>query len=354
MSALPLGRILVGDAKQRLADLPDASIDCVISSPPYFAMRDYGHEQQIGAEGHIDGWVDNLLAVCAELYRVLTPSGSLFLNVGDGYARHIREGAERKSLLLGPERLALRLTADGWLLRNKIVWAKPNAMPSSVLDRLTTTHEFLYFFAKQQRYYFDLNAIREVRPGGTQARPGPTRSSYPPPRAVPLLSPTGTAPRIDLNQGLATMRARGQSTHPLGANPGDVWRIPTASFHGAHFATFPVELVRRPLLATCPEQVCTGCGQPWRRAKQVIDGRKLATGKLRPNCQCQAPSRPGIVLDPFCGAGTVPLAAEEHGRDWLGIELNPSYAALAERRLADWRAAQTHTKPETNNHREEE
>ena len=340
MSALPLGRILVGDARQQLAELPDSSVDCVITSPPYFAMRDYGMGEQIGAESHVDAWAEDIAAVCAELRRVLVPGGSLWLNVGDGYARHAGEGAQKKSLLLGPQRVALRLTRAGWLLRNQVVWSKRNPMPSSVADRLSTTHEFVYFFTKQPHYYFDLDAIREPKQGTAMVVPRTPRANYPPREAVPSI---GSAPRIDLNHGLVGMKAEGRDTHPLGKNPGDVWSLATASYRGAHFATFPVELVRRPLLATCPPAVCTACGQPWRRAPQSINGRKLATGRLRAVCTCRAPSRPGVVLDPFIGAGTVAVAAEQHDRDWIGIELNPAYAALAEQRLTTWRGNRSRT-----------
>lgn len=331
MSELPLRHILIGDAQEKLRELPDASVDCVITSPPYFAMRDYGHDQQLGAEAHVDAWAAEVAAVCAELWRVLTPTGALWLNLGDGYARRPSEGAQKKSLLLGPQRVALRLTRAGWLLRNQIIWAKRNPMPASVTDRLSTTHEFVYFFTKQPRYYFDLDAIRESKQGSAPGTPRSTKANYPPRTAVPSI---GKAPRIDLNHGLIGMKAAGRDTHPLGKNPGDVWSLATASYHGAHFATFPVELVRRPLLATCPLHVCTSCGQPWQRACQVIDGRKLATGSLRAACTCRALSRPGVVLDPFLGSGTVALAAEAHDRAWIGIELNPAYAQLAEERIA--------------------
>jgi DNA modification methylase len=337
-SVLPRNQILVGDVRTRLADLPDASVNCIITSPPYFALRDYGHQDQVGAEETVDGWVSDLAAIFADLRRVLRSDGALFLNVGDGYSRHPREGAEKKSLLLGPERLALRLTQAGWLLRNKVVWAKRNPMPSSVTDRLSTTHEFVYFFTRAPHYYFDLDAIRRSTDSATlRPQPSPRRSRlahYPPRTAVPSLR-GGRKPRVDLNQGLADLKAAGRDTHPLGKNPGDVWEIATANYKGAHFATFPLELVHRPLLATCPERVCAHCGTAWRRAEQVIDERRLRIGPLRPACHCPADWQPGVVLDPFIGAGTVALAAENHGRDWVGIELNPAYAALAERRLAD-------------------
>jgi site-specific DNA-methyltransferase (adenine-specific) len=333
---LPLNTILVGDARARLAELPDAAVDTIITSPPYWALRDYGHANQLGAETTVDAWADGIAALCDQLARILTPTGSLWLNLGDSYARTPHDGAKRKSLLLAPQRVALRMTRAGWLLRNQVIWAKTNPMPSSVTDRLTPTHESVYFFVRQPRYYFDLDAIREPTKPAPSALKRLPQAAYPPRSAVPSLG-NGNSPRVDLNQGLTAMKANGQDSHPLGKNPGDVWSLATGSYRGAHFATFPVELVRRPLLATCPEQVCTSCGRPWRRASQSINGRKLASGRLRADCVCRAPWRPGIVLDPFIGAGTVAIAAEQHRRNWIGIELNPAYAELAKQRLAEWR-----------------
>jgi DNA modification methylase len=325
--------------RQRLAELPDASVDCVITSPPYFALRDYGHSGQIGAEATVDDWAAEIAAVCNLLARVLRPSGSLFLNLGDGYSRHDREGAAKKSLLLGPSRVALRLTRSGWLLRNQIIWAKSNPTPSSVRDRFSNTHEFVYFFTRQSGYHFDLDAVRV--PAKT-ALAGPRRKQARtslPREAVPTLG-GGTSPRVDLNHGLAGMKTAGLSSHPLGKNPGDCWELATSNYRGAHFATFPLALVEKPLIATCPERVCTSCNQPWRRAKQLQNGRRLAVGPLKASCSCRAAWRPGRVLDPFLGSGTVALAAEMNGRDWVGIEINAGYAELAHQRLADWRAKQ--------------
>ncbi|MFD6072585.1 DNA-methyltransferase [Amycolatopsis lurida] len=334
-SDLPLRRILVGDALQQLKRLPDHAVDCVITSPPYFSMRDYNHPGQLGAEANVEAWAANVATVCAELWRVLTPSGALWLNLGDGYSRHSGEGGTKKSLLLGPQRVALRLTRSGWLLRNQVIWAKTNPMPSSVRDRFTTTHEFVYFFTKQSKYYFDLDAVREEPLSSTTARGRPQQASYPPRRAVPALG-GGTTARINLNEGLAALRTAGRGSHPLGKNPGDIWRVATANYRDAHFATFPVELVRRPLLTTCPQRLCTTCGQPWRRAAQMLGSRPLSTGRLEAACQCRGESRAGIVLDPFIGSGTVALAAATYNRDWIGIELNPGYAQLARRRIANW------------------
>jgi site-specific DNA-methyltransferase (adenine-specific) len=141
-------RIIVGDAHEQLRQLPSEAIDMVLTSPPYFLLRDYQVRGQLGLEPHVDEWVANLRGVVRELHRVLVPTGSLWLNLGDTYATHPRQGAPRKSLLLGPERLALALVADGWVLRNKIVWAKSNPMPSSVRDRLTCAWEAVYIFAQ--------------------------------------------------------------------------------------------------------------------------------------------------------------------------------------------------------------
>lgn len=318
----PRNAVLIGDALERLRELPDSSIDSVITSPPYFGLRDYGVGGQLGKEGSVDQWVRNLRAVCGELHRVLAPHGSLWLNLGDAYSRHARFGAAPKSLLLGPERLARALVADRWLLRNKVVWAKTNPLPSPAKDRLTNAHEFVYFLTKQPSYFFDLDAIREPL---TSVRK-PSSGSRTPQSALGVLAGG--------RDGLVAMSRKGLSGHPLGKNPGDVWRVGSASYRGAHFATFPPELIRRPLVASCPPQVCTACGQPWRRSTrrvQFLDGEPQARPFVP--CGCHAPTRTGVVLDPFFGVGTVALVAEAHGRDWLGIELNPAYVDLATKRL---------------------
>jgi site-specific DNA-methyltransferase (adenine-specific) len=333
-SGLPRNKVLVGDVRQLLPRLPASSVDCIITSPPYFGLRDYGHPAQLGLERDIDGWVASLRAVCRGLARVLKPTGAVWLNVGDGYSAHAREGAAPKSLLLGPQRLAIALASDGWLIRNQIIWAKTNAMPNSTRDRLTNRHELLYFLVRAKHYHFDLDAIRILAATAVTRPQHPRAPEYPPPDAAPR--------SVDRNQGLSQLKRLGVSAHPLGRNPGDVWETATASYRGAHFATFPERLITPALLATCPARVCSVCGGPWQRGIQHRHGRLLAVGPLRPACACHATWQPGIVLDPFMGAGTVALGAAKHQRDWIGIELNPVYAALTERRLADWRAHQDH------------
>jgi site-specific DNA-methyltransferase (adenine-specific) len=319
----PRNAILIGDALDRLRELPSESVDTVITSPPYFGLRDYGVAGQIGREAHVDTWVAELRAVCSELHRVLAPHGSLWLNLGDSYSRHPDYGAPAKSLLLGPERLARALVEDGWLLRNKVVWAKTNPLPSPVKDRLTNAHEFVYLFAKQPSYFFDLDAIRE--PLTTERKP--SRGSRTPQSALGVLAGG--------RDGLVSMAQKGLNGHPLGKNPGDVWRLGSSSYRGAHFATFPTELVRRPLLASCPPVVCTRCHQPWRRSTRRVEIDDGGDAMPRPfvRCACGVATRPGLVLDPFFGTGTVALTAQHYQRDWLGIELNPAYILLADQRL---------------------
>jgi DNA modification methylase len=314
MSQLPRNTILVGDAAARLRELPSSSVDCAITSPPYFQLRNYGAAGQIGLEPHVDGWVASLQRVFSETARVLKPTGVLWLNLGDSFSRHISYGAPPKGLLLAPERLLLALAADGWLVRTKVIWAKTNPLPSSATDRLSLTYEVVYFLTRSPHYFFDLDAIRE-----------PHRSSAAKRARPPLnLTPDWTGPLASTRGGLRQARAAGIPGHPLGKNPGDVWQIATHGYKGAHFATFPEALVRRPLLATCPRAVCTACHQPW-----------LSKGNLPVPCGCGASTRPGVVLDPFFGSGTVGVAAQKLGRDWLGIELNPAYVQLAQERLTD-------------------
>jgi len=329
--ALPRNTILLGDVRARLADLPSASVDCIITSPPYFGARDYGHTEQFGLEPSIDEWVADLRAVCQELARILRPTGSLWLNLGEGYARHSSEGAAPKSLLLGPSRVAMALMTDGWILRNQVVWAKSNPMPSSIGDRLSTSYESVYFFVRSRSYFFDLDAIRA--PLVTTKK----QTISDPARTYPPVGARLTGPRGNANGGLARLKSAGMAGHPLGKNPGDVWTLPTAGFRGAHFASFPPQLVRRPLLATCPERVCTGCGTPWQRELERRHGRLLAVGKLQSACSCLVAAAPGIVLDPFMGTGTTAVVAEKHRRNWIGVELNPEYVALAEGRLREAR-----------------
>jgi DNA modification methylase len=326
-------QLIVGDVRAVLPTMPAASVDCVITSPPYFALRNYETRDQIGLESTVDEWVDELRAVLRDVARVLKPSGSLWLNLGDSYSHHARVGAPAKSLLLGPERLALVMLEDGWIIRSKVIWAKPNPMPTSVRDRLSCTYEVVYFATRTPRYFLDLDVIRQPHRSSLK---GPSKAAAK--RAATAKRPLWAGPLAGDNRGLDGLKARGLSGHPLGKNPGDVWPFATSNFRGAHHATFPIDLITRPLLASCPERVCVRCGIPWKRERARRLGHLAVIGELLPHCKCGASTRPGLVLDPFMGAGTVAIAAELHGRDWLGIELNPKFAALANQRIDAERA----------------
>lgn len=325
MKTLPRGVILTGDARTVVSDLLSESVDAVVTSPPYFRLRDYSVAGQLGRESHVDEWVAELREVCKKLRRVLKPSGSLWLNLGDNYSRAARMGAPGKSLLAAPERLLLGLVADGWILRNKVIWLKPNPLPQSAADRLSPTYEVIYFLTKSRRYFFDLDALR-IPHRSVNRRGRPAR-------------PSRLTDALGGNSGLGALKAAGRVGHAHGKNPGDIWTVPTASFRGAHFATFPEALVERPIRAAVPERICVQCDRPWKRPVRVLavhtaeGSRSISKVGELARCDCFAPARPGVVLDPFFGTGTVGAVAGRLGRDWLGIELNPRYVELAKRRL---------------------
>jgi site-specific DNA-methyltransferase (adenine-specific) len=334
MSALR-NLIVHGDALTKLRNLPAESVDCVVTSPPYFRLRDYDRPGQLGLETTVDGWVDALREVSSELARVLVSTGTFWLNLGDSYSTHGREGMPRKSLLLAPERLLLALSDDGWIVRNKIIWAKTNTIPSSVRDRLSTTHEFIYLLSRSPAYYFDLDSVRV-----------PHTSRAPKPRAnkessKPVARPSWLGPNADDDRGLDAVHASGRVGHPLGKNPGDVWSMSVSRYRGAHFATYPEHLVERMIQAGCPELRCGACKSAWRRPVRRL-GALAVREALAPTCVCpnaRGHPEPGLVLDPFIGSGTTGVVAERLQRDWLGIELNDEYIRLAHERIRAGRAS---------------
>jgi DNA modification methylase len=305
-------RILIGDCRERLAELPDASAHCCITSPPYFGLRDYGVAGQMGLEPTPDEFVAGMVEVFREVRRVLRDDGTLWVNIGDTYQnqkgqsggidpkqparRHLRsarpqdgalEGFKRKDLIGVPWMLAFALRADGWTLRQDIIWSKPNPMPESVRDRCTKAHEYLFLLSKGPRYYFDAEAIREdavctKMPGRGMTD---TRETY--------------GPQNGGNSGLVALRNRlnDQGAPDTTRNKRSVWEVATQPFSEAHFATYPPALIEPCILAGCPKG--------------------------------------GTVLDPFGGAGTTGLVADRLQRDAILIELNGEYAALAQRRIGD-------------------
>jgi DNA modification methylase len=325
--------VIVGDARYELGRLAVNSVDMVLTSPPYFRLRDYAANGQIGLEAAIDQWVDEVVLVMNATRRLLTPTGTLWLNLGDSYAVHRREGAPRKSMLLGPERVALRLISEGWVLRNKIVWQKANPMPTSVPDRLACTWEAVYVFAPNPSYFFDLDAVRVPHTSALGKRERVT--------AAVRGREAWRGPNSGSATGINKLKAQGLVGHPLGKNPGDVWRIATSNFRSHHHATFPVTLAERAIQAGAPEARCSRCRSPWRRSVIRLVGGAATRSALAPTCTCGTSAERALVLDPFFGAGTTAVAAEQLGRDWLAVELNRSYAAIARQRLHQARAGPT-------------
>ncbi|MBN7389246.1 DNA-methyltransferase [Mycobacteroides abscessus] len=308
-----------GDALDVAKTLAVGSADCIVTSPPYFGLRDYGEPGQYGLEDSPAEYVESMRTLFAELRRVLADDGTLWLNLGDSYYsgrgkpglnadnrkniarrgwvrpvdRPGRDWAKPKDLLGIPWRVAFALQNDGWTLRNDIIWHKPNAMPESVVDRLAGRHEHVFMLSKSKRYWFDLDPIREQYDGDREAsrrsrsgvvnKANSIKTAWVPPESRPA------AWNDQSNMGATghqhTWADKG------GRNPGDVWEIATQPFPGAHFATMPPKLAQRCIAAGCK------------------------------------PS--GTVLDPFSGSGTTGQAAQRLGRKYVGIDLNAEYLELS-------------------------
>ncbi len=297
--------ILEGNCLETLSTLPDNSVHTCITSPPYWGLRDYGHDDQLGLEPTPEEYVQNLVEVFREVRRVLRDDGTLWLNIGDTYVSNQgdrnkvggfqanpdpdRSKAESamsfkkrvgdlkpKDLVGIPWMVAFALRKDGWYLRQDIIWNKPSVMPESVQDRCTKSHEYIFLFSKSQKYYFDNESIKEPATS--------TDNSF---RNRDITKLNNTPGRTRMG-GLTT-------NHYETRNKRSVWTIPTKPFKGAHFATYPPALIEPCILAGSPED--------------------------------------GIVLDPFFGAGTTGLVALENNRQYIGCEINPEYIKIAEERL---------------------
>ena len=270
-------RILVGDARTRLSVLPDASVQTVVTSPPYFGLRDYGVANQIGSEQTLNEFIRNLRTVFREVWRVLRPDGALWLNIGDSYGT----GAFSKSLIGQPWALAFALRDDGWIIRSDVIWSKPNPMPESVTDRPTTAHEHIFLLTKGRKYYFNQQAISEPA-----ARAGEFSKSNGSNEMRP--AGFGHTARDGLKRGIFVGDTR---------NARNVWEIAPQQTPYKHFAAFPEALAHRCISAT---------------------------------------SREGdTVLDPFLGSGTTALVAAKLQRAAIGCELSRQYAAMAAQRISD-------------------
>jgi len=394
--------IRVGDCRTLLRAMPAESVDCVVTSPPYFGLRDYGAgDAEIGREPTPAEFVAALVDVFREVRRVLRPSGTAWVNLGDSYAGswgsrgrqgsgglmadravarnrtagyQVRAagvskkgtppaGIKPKDLMMLPARLAIALCDDGWRLRSDIIWHKPNAMPESITDRPTSAHEHVFLLTKARRYFYDAAAIAEP---ATQAERRATfrGGAYCNGSTYDNSGPGGKSTETgNIKSEIATRNAR------------NVWTIATEPFTGAHYAVMPTKLAERCILAgTSAKGYCSDCGAPWERQIERVDqgyngsryGERAvaATGGARSGgtarstlgssngrltgktetvgwaatCDCGAAPRPGLVLDPFGGADTTGTAAAPHGRRAILLELSPQHAETARARIAaEWR-----------------
>jgi DNA modification methylase len=358
--------IHTGDARNVLATLPTASVQCCVTSPPYYGLRDYGAAGQIGGEATPTEYLANLYDVFREVARVLRLDGTLWLNMGDSYNAYngnrggsaslsrAADGAglsskesKAKDLLGMPWRLALLLQANGWYLRSDIVWHKPNPMPESIRDRPVKSHEYIFLFSRSPRYFYDAEAIKEPLATTSAAR---YRYAFGGAKSEALVEADKIRP------GNRT-RPVGERAEPSGRNKRSVWTVPVGRYKGAHFAVFPPALVEPCILAgTSARGRCAACGACWKRevartrtatrpgADSKVTGTNAAThGNRDPQrhvtttqttgwtlgCACGGEPVPCVVLDPFAGSGTVGAVCKTHGREFVGVELNPEYADMA-------------------------
>jgi DNA modification methylase len=373
--------LYVGDALDVLQGMPDESVHCVVTSPPYWGLRSYiadGHADkplEMGLEPTPDAYIARMVEVFREIRRVLRRDGTCWINLGDSYAGapagntgapHLADGGafrgdkpfdsskgtglKPKDLVGIPWRLAFALQADGWYLRSDIIWSKPNPMPESVTDRPTKAHEYVFLLTRSARYFYDADAIREPhQPDGRI-------------KTIHAHAVNGS------HENYANMGTDQERWPNGGRNARSVWTIATQPYAEAHFATFPEELPRRCIAAGTSERgCCPECGAPWEREVEVEKANyrpksrmpgtqypsevgaghtnglgsstlthhitKTTTG-WRPSCNCgDLGPVPAICLDPFMGSGTVALVARKLGRCSIGIELSPAYARLAAKRL---------------------
>lgn len=313
-----VNKIINSDCLAGMKGLPSSCVNTCVTSPPYFGLRDYGVEGQIGAENTPDTYISDLVKIFREVRRTLRDDGTLWLNIGDSYTTGDRlwrapdkknvaramsyrpptpAGLKPKDLIGIPWRLAFALQSDGWYLRQDIIWHKPNPMPESVTDRCTKSHEYIFLLSKSSKYYFDSKAIKEPAStgyNGSQFHTGKTGAHQ---LGRASKQPRFGGKKYGDNDDPKYATKSGNEYSPNGErNKRDVWTVATKPCKEAHFATFPPELIRPCVIAGAPVG--------------------------------------GLVLDPFMGAGTTALVAKQEGRQYIGFELNPEYCQIAEKRIA--------------------
>src|SRR3990172_4966290 len=340
-------KIIRGDCLDVLRTMPDESVHCAVTSPPFWNLRDYGVEGQIGLEKTPEEYVDKILNVFREVKRVLRSDGTLWLNIGDSYVTargrystceqsfagggfndkkwgDLQYGGRRdlrghstlkdKDLAGIPWRVAFALQADGWWIRNDIIWSKKNVIPESMKDRCTKSHEHVFLMAKSLRYFYDAHAIKEPSANPTDNRKARAKTNH---KRMPSGDVAGIRP--------------GSKTYPM-RNKRDVWFIASQPFKGDHYATFPPDLVEPCIKAgTSQYGCCPACLAPYRR--EAI-GDLAGDDIWVESCKCDAGDPvPATVLDPFGGAGTTLMTAARLGRSALSIELNGKYCMDAKARI---------------------
>jgi DNA modification methylase len=334
--------VLCGDVLERMEDIASESVQCCVTSPPYLGLRDYKTPGQIGLEPSPEAYVAKMVQVFRGVRRVLRKDATLFLNLGDSYLAGKQLGGI-------PWRVAFALQADGWILRQDIIWHKPSPMPESVTDRTTKAHEYIFLLAKSERYFYDAEAIKEDFSDKRNGNPGGYKWAY-----------SQGSKRND--SGLIASKGKwNEDGSKTGRNRRSVWKVSTKPYKGAHFATFPPDLIEPCILAgTSAEGCCSNCRAPLiRQTKKTklkrsrpnaytkrtheegtgnacandVAGVAVETLGWAPSCDCAAEVIPCAVLDPFAGSGTTLQVARHHGRNGVGIELNPDYIELAKARI---------------------
>jgi len=373
-------QIIQGDCIEGMKQIPDASVHCVVTSPPYYGLRDYGVDGQIGLEESPEAYVARLVDVFREVRRILRDDGTVWLNLGDTYVSNAGDrnkvggfqanpnkdrlsaesamsfnkhgkGYKFKDLMGIPWRVAFALQADGWYLRQDIIWHKPNPMPESVTDRCTKSHEYIFLLSKSARYYFDHEAIKEVGVMTSQSSAGSNQRDT----SITHGVGGGNSGINEAKKKLAQeLKLLGHSTR----NKRSVWTVATQPYSEAHFATFPTKLIEPCILAGTSEKgCCATCGAPWKRVTEKTGEfqRRWSTNNAegspyesqgsmqntyetvgwQPTCKCEINDPvPCTVFDPFTGSGTTGLVALTNNRIFVGTELNPEYVKIAEKRLS--------------------
>ena len=288
---LKLDYIYQGDALEVLKQMPSESVDMCITSPPYWNMRDYGDKNQLGLEYTTSEFIDNLYNVFHELKRVLKDEGSLWINIRDTYSKGVKRcGVKNKSLSMIPERLIIKLLDDGWILRNDIIWHKPNAMPDSCKNRFTVDYEHLYFLTKKDKGYYFKTQYEPYTSNIKSKKDNINNNNNDKDKRSALIES-----KMVRHGANGTTLNSPSKWSDKGRIKRTTWSISTKAYKEAHFATYPTELIECPIDAGCPEG--------------------------------------GIVLDPFMGSGTTGVVAKKQGKHYVGIELNKEYIEIADNRI---------------------